>query len=170
MIKKAALCKNSLKPGHIANKCCAPPMCKKCNKHHNTLVHIEADPKMEGTKKVSKDVTYVAPSKQSEEVFLMTYRVEVMVPGGSVMQTRALLDCAVSTSLVTERLVKKLHLPRRRNNFKINGLNVHPRGTVSFKVAGVGGGGKQVKVEPSVFPKVTDDLPTFPVSPVEVPV
>ena len=28
-------------------------MCKKCNKQHHTLLHIEADSKMERTKKVS---------------------------------------------------------------------------------------------------------------------
>ena len=61
-VKKAALCKNCLKPGNIVNKCCAPPVCKKCNKHDHTLLHIEADPKMEGTK-VSQDVTNTAPSK-----------------------------------------------------------------------------------------------------------
>ena len=40
---------------------------------------------MEGTKKViSKEMTYVAPSKRSEEVFLMTCLVKVMIPDGSV--------------------------------------------------------------------------------------
>ena len=37
---------------------------------------------------------------------------------------------------------------------------------MGFKVAGVRGGGKQIKVEASVLPKVTAELPTIPVSPV----
>ena len=37
---------------------------------------------------------------------------------------------------------------------------------MKFKVAGVRGEGKPIKVEASVLPKVTDDLPTVPVSPV----
>ena len=37
---------------------------------------------------------------------------------------------------------------------------------MSFKVAGVRGGGKQIDVEAFVLPKVTADLPTIPVSPV----
>ena len=74
----------------------------------------------------------------------MTCRVEVMAPDGSFTQARALLDSPVSTLLITKRLAKNMHLPRRRNNFKTNGVvgfNVHPRRTVSFRVAGVGGGG-----------------------------
>ena len=62
---------------------------------------------------------------------MMTYRVDVMAHDGSVTQARALLDCAASTSLVMERLVKKLRLPWRRSNIKINGVagyNVHPKG------------------------------------------
>ena len=35
-----------------------------------------------------------------------------------------------------------------------------------FKVAGVGGGGKEIEAEASVVSKVTTDLPTIPVSPV----
>ena len=51
-----------------------------CHNYHHTLLHIEGDPKIEGTKKVSMDMTYAAPLKQSEKVLLMTCRVEVMAP------------------------------------------------------------------------------------------
>ena len=128
---------------------------------------MEDDPKMEMTKKVCKEVTYAVPSKRSEEVLLMISRVKVMASDGSIMQARALLDSLASTSLITDRLFKKLSLPRHRSNFQINGiagLNVHPRGTVSFNVAEMRGVGKQIEEEASVFPKVTEDLPTVPVS------
>ena len=88
----------------------------------------------------------------------MTCRVKVMASDGSVAQARALLDCAASTSLVTECLAQRLHLPRRHSNFTINGVagcSVRPKGTVSFKVAAVRGGRKQIEVEASVLPKVT---------------
>ena len=135
--------------------------------HHHT--HMETAPQTEGTNKVPKDITYAAPSKRSKEVLLMTCRVEDTAPDSSVTQSRALLDSAASTSLITERLADKLRLPRQRSNHKNNGLagfNVRPRGTVKFKVAGVRGGGKPIKVEASVLLKVTDDLPSGPVSPV----
>ena len=102
-------------------------------------------------------------------MLLTTYRVEVMAPDGSVTQARALLDCAASTSLITEHLAQQLRLPQRASNFTINGVanfSVCPRGTVNFKLTGVQRGGKQIEVEASVLPKVTADLPTIPVSPV----
>ena len=71
-VKKAALCKNCLKLGHIVSKSHAPPMCKKCTKHRHTLLHIKDDPFMEVKNNVCKDVTYVAASRKSEEVLLMT--------------------------------------------------------------------------------------------------
>ena len=71
-MKKAALCKNCLKPGHNASKGRKLPMCKKCNKYHLILLHMEIDPKTEGTNKVPKDVMYVAPLKGSKEVLLIT--------------------------------------------------------------------------------------------------
>ena len=73
---------------------------------------METAPKTEGTNKVPNDVTYAAPSKGSKEVLLMTCRVEVTAPDSTVTQARALLDCAASTSLITERLANKLRLPR----------------------------------------------------------
>ena len=85
---------------------------------------------------------------------------------GSVTQARVLLDCAASTSFVTEQLVQRLCLPLCYSNFTINGVagcSVSPKGTVSFKVAGVRDGGK---VEASVLPKVMANLSTIPVSPV----
>ena len=97
----------------------------------------------------------------------MTCQVKVTAPDGSIMQTRALLDCAALTSLITKRLVQHLQLPCCHSNFKINGVagtDVRPRGTVSFKVAGVRSGGRQIEVEASVLPKVTADLPMLPVS------
>ena len=168
LVMSNARCRNCLKSGHIASKCRAPPMCKKCHKQHHTLLHKGAGTKLQGGKEPSS-ASYTASSRESKEVLLMTCRVKVTASDGSVTQARALLDSAASTSLVTERLVRRLRLPRRYSNFTINGVagcSVRPKGTVSFKVAGVRGGGKQIEVEASVLPKVTADLPTIPVSPV----
>ena len=124
MVKKGALCKNCSKRRHIASKCCSPPMYKKGPKYQHTLlrIHVEVDLKTEETK-VSKDVCDLygmAPSKRGEEVLLITCGVEVMAPDAIVTQARALLDCAELTSLVMERLTKKLCPPWHPSNFTIN--------------------------------------------------
>ena len=169
IVKREARCKNCLKVGHRASRCRAPPMCKRCNKYHHALLHIEAEFKEEDTENVDRDVTYVAPSKGGEEVLLMTCRVKVITPDGTVTQARALLDSAASTSLITERFANKLRLPRRHSNRHIKGVggvNVRSKGAVKFKVAGVRGSGKQIEVDASILPQVTADLPTIPVCPV----
>ena len=169
VVKKDARCKNCLKTGHMASRCRAPPMCKRCRKYHHTLLHMEAVPKSED-EKVGKERTYTAhQSARGREVLLMTCNVKVITPDGSVKQARALLDSAASTSLISERLANQLKLPRRHSNFQVSGvagIAIHPKGTVRFKVAGVRDGGKQIEVEASVLPKVTADLPTVPVPPV----
>ena len=71
---------------------------------------------------------------------MMTCRVKAIAPDGLVMQVRALLNCVASTSLIAECLAQQPLLPRRHGNFIINivvGIDVYPRGTVNFKVAGV---------------------------------
>ena len=55
---------------------------------------------------------------------MLTCRVEVISPDGSVTQARALLDSSVS-------------IPRRARKLKINGVahfNFHPTGTAGFKL------------------------------------
>ena len=91
-----------------------------------------------------------------------------MAPDGSITQARALL-IARQRHRSLRNVWPKGYSSRRSSNFTIKGVagyDIRPRGTVSFKVAGVRGGGKQIEVEASVLPKVTADLPTIPVSPV----
>ena len=76
----------------------------------------------EGTNKVPKEITYVASSKGSKKMLLMTCRVDVTAPDGSVTQARVLLDCEALTSLIMERLANKLCLPRQRSNYNIKGI------------------------------------------------
>ena len=94
----------------------------------------------------------------------MTCWVEVMAPDGSVMQARALLHCAASTSLIMERLINKLCLPWSCSSLKINrvaGFNARPRGIVSFKVAGVRSGGNRLRWKPLSFPRSWTTYPQF---------
>ena len=37
IIRELRFCMNCLRKGHRAEKCRAPPMCKKCTNHHHTL-------------------------------------------------------------------------------------------------------------------------------------
>ena len=66
------------------------------------------------------------------------------------MQARALLDSMASMSLISEQLAQRLQLQRRRSNSTINGvegIHVHPRHIVNFKV-----GGSRSRQKPPSFP------------------
>ena len=60
-------------------------MCKKCTKHHNTLLHIDADylaqRKLEN--EVGKEETHVVALSVSKQVLLMTCKVKVTTADGS---------------------------------------------------------------------------------------
>ena len=66
-------------------------MYEKYLQYHHALLHINADLKTEVTEMVIKDMTFAAPSNQSEEVLIMTYQVEVTAADGSATLGRALL-------------------------------------------------------------------------------
>ena len=50
---------------------------------------------------------------------MMTCRVTVITPDGTVTQARALLDSTASTLLISEKLAKRLRLPHHQSNYKI---------------------------------------------------
>ena len=111
-------------------------------------------------------LTQLHQDEVNRNILLMTGRINIMAPDSSITQARALLDSAASISLITKCLAQQLRLPWHPTNFKINGVagfSVHPRGIVTFNIAGVrSGGGMKIEVEGSVLPKVTAVLPTIP--------
>ena len=53
---------------------------------------------------------------------MMTCQIMVMTSDGRVTKARALLDCASSTSFVTERLAQRLQLPRQSQCIQVAGI------------------------------------------------
>ena len=109
VLKTNGLCLNCLRPGHFVKDCVSAHRCKKCQKPHHTLLHIEAKegnaivapspPTNLSTTPVS---THAAVGIKSN-ILLMTCRIMVEAPHGSSVEARALLDSASSASFVSER-------------------------------------------------------------------
>ena len=98
-----------------------------------------------------------------------------MTSDGHMTKARALLDCASSTSFVTERLAQRLQLHRRRQRTQVAGIGgtehaLSSRSVVNFTVANLRSleigklFGPRWKVEAVVLPKVTTKLPLLPVA------
>ena len=173
VVRGNALCRNCLRPGHFAKQCPSSQRCKRCQKPHHSLLHIEPPPenqeKQQPNEQPKAHMSHVTRTTTVQHhVLLMTCRVLASGLDGSTTQARALLDSASSTSFVTEHLAQLLCLPRSRQVARIAGIGGmscssqhHP--IVRFTVARVDSTGESFGVKAMVLPKVTSELPTQPV-------
>ena len=192
--RKNQLCYNCLQPGHFKPQCKSDQTCTKCRRPHHTLLHDQFD-RDRGNRSSERAGRDRRPSSSSEVdgsshhtshlsspnpgaqrgALLMTCQIAIVTSDGSMTKARALLDCASSTSFVTERLAQRLRLPRRRQRAQIAGIGGDERAlsshsVVNFDIANSKSldlgriSGPQWKVEAVVLPKITTKLPTFPVS------
>ena len=182
IIKKASLCKNCLKPGHVASNCFKPPLCKKCNRYHHTLLHMDGDFKAKGDKTVEatkvatkeseeatgKEKCHLAAASRCEQVLLMTCKLKVISEDGSSTIARALIDPGSSASYVTERLAQLLRMPRTRRNALVDGIadsTTRTRGSVHFQVSGMNDDSEKVRVQAYVLKNICKSLPLHPILP-----
>ena len=98
----------------------------------------------------------------------MTCQVIVRGPNGSTAQARALLDSGSEASFITERLSRRLGLPRRRGPM-ITSIgettpHIRPKGLVNVQVTDTHQAGKVHSVQALVLPKITTSTPAQPVS------
>ena len=122
---------NCLNSGHFVKHCKSIHKCRKCQRPHHTLLHVEtqSNPSVRFSTSTeslkSSDptrVAYYTAVKLKSSSLLMTCRVLVTAPDESTIEARALLDNASSTSFVSERLVQSLCLPRTTQNVQVPGI------------------------------------------------
>ncbi|XP_073814297.1 uncharacterized protein [Musca autumnalis] len=146
--QKQKRCVNCLKAGH-SSKQCTTRCCTKCNKKHNTLLHLErkqgSTNKQDsrttlsagtGTKPAggvasvntescnNQEATALAAANKeqiSSYVVLSTAVVKIKVDEAEV-ECRALLDSGSQVNFITERLVKRLGISMQKSTININGI------------------------------------------------
>ena len=108
--KSYNLCVNCLHPGHFVKQCRSSNRCRKCQKSHHTLLHVDQsnDTPLSPTPSVS--LTSNTSPETTPGSLLMTCRVLLRGPDGSSIESRALLDSAFSISFVSERLAQALRI------------------------------------------------------------
>ena len=98
----------------------------------------------------------------------MTCRVGIRTFHGNTVQTRALLDPVSSTSFITECLARQLHLSRKQQFVKVDGIggitDKSSHSVVQLNVHPSNFGRKNITIEAVVLPKVTSKLPVHTVS------
>ena len=98
VLKDNNLCMNCLSSGHFVKQCKSVHKCRKCQKLHHTLLHV--DKQVEDKQAEDSHLEATVPShtavKLKASLLLMTCRVLVSTPDGSSFEARALLDNASS--------------------------------------------------------------------------
>ena len=122
-LKANNLCINCLRPGHFIKECKSLHRCRKCQKPHHTLLHLESKEEssnLPSTDLSVKSIACNAAADLNSNLLLMTCRILVDAPDGLSIEARAVLDFASSASFVSEYLVQTLCLPRSYRGAKIS--------------------------------------------------
>ena len=176
-LKKNSLCLNCFGSGHFVKQCRSIHKCRKCQRLHHTLLHVEPSENATSTPSdsslpsnnhppeliVSNTAVKLMPSS-----LLMTCRVLVFAPDGSSVGARALIDNGSTSSFISERLVQSLRLPRSQHKISVWGIagslkSSRVRSIANFQVSSTYSDGKKIDLTAIVLPKVTCDLPVSPV-------
>ena len=170
-LRRNNLCINCLNGRHSARDCKSSHRCKRCQRPHHTILHIEShhSDATSTASSTSPQVSSNAAVKLQSSSLLMTCRVRVKARDGSFVEARALLDNASSASFVSERLAQLLQLPRSPQSVRVYGIaGSSPRTPIqsvaSLRITPLYGSNMEMDLTAIVLPKVTCDLPVSPVS------
>ncbi|XP_055918357.1 uncharacterized protein LOC129950441 [Eupeodes corollae] len=115
---------------HSAIKCRSKLTCRKCNKRHNTVMHIEnsnhssndtaAHPIAGSSNQISHVSTYLG-SNSTSQILLATAKVKISTATGDFI-FRALIDQGSQVSFVTEYCVQTLELKKNPIHCVIDGI------------------------------------------------
>jgi hypothetical protein len=162
VLKVLNVCMNCLTAGHHVKDCKSIHRCRKCQKPHHTLLHMEDST-------TPNQVSSNTAIKLKPGCLLMTCRAVFTSSNGQSIEARCLLDNASSASFVSERVAQCLRLPRSFQSIHVSGVaglthDTPNRCISSFTISPLNNPQRQIDVTAIVVPKVTCDLPTHPVS------
>lgn len=128
--KKLKLCINCLRTNHLTENCKAK-LCRICNKPHNTLLHIDTEPKINlpstSTSESPAQFQQVSLTSQNlnkpDQVLLPTANIYIADSKGRLHICRALLDSGSQANFITEDLCNRLSLRRSNLDSVIYGIN-----------------------------------------------
>lgn len=173
-LKKNNLCLNCLGSGHFVKQCKSSHRCRKCQRPHHTLLHVETQgdsssaPAQSPPTPPTTQIVSNAAVKLRSSSLLMTCRVLVFAPDGSSIEARALLDNGSTSSFVSEHLVQSLGLSRSQSNVRVSGIagslaSSPVRSIANFQISSAHSNGRKIDLTAIVLPKVTCNLPVTPV-------
>lgn len=123
-ISKQRLCKNCFRGGHNAFQCQLRGSCQICKKKHNTLLHKFVPIPVTVESQPSTSAAPVSLSVVSTGQVLLCTALVNIVHNNNTYTARALLDTGSQSSLITDKLKKKLGIiGDLANATNISGIN-----------------------------------------------
>lgn len=124
--KEKKMCSLCLRSNHKTHECTCKFKCEKCQKNHNSVLHLEAAKKFDkgtktGTNIASSSIQSMMASNQVS-VLLATAIINVYGIHGLPISLRALIDQGSQSAFITENAVQMLSLPRKRIQATITGI------------------------------------------------
>jgi len=175
-VKRLKLCFNCLRKGHTSTEC-KSGHCRKCDKSHNTLLHIDTSiqsntPREETTASqksdtqvqptVSNSVVNHAVSNDNAHKILATAVVYITDKNGKERECVALLDGGSQSNFMTTSLCQCLNLTAVRVNIPVIGINQNKTNAIKSVVTTIKSKHNPYKATLSflLLPRITDDLPS----------
>lgn len=126
-LKSNRICMNCLSPNHsnhFMKRYKSLHRCKRCQKPHHTLLHVESTPSVSSTPLTVTPQSDIISSNTAISLksnwLLVTCRVLVSTPDGTSVEAQALLDA--SASFTSECLAQSFCLPHANQNARISGI------------------------------------------------
>jgi len=179
ILTKHGRCYNCL-GAHRVSDCRSTKRCTKCGRKHHTTIHkqtsLDKENHIDSTKATAPQET-VAKAGSSQVlhlntnsdhatscVLLATAQVVIINQKGSTLQIRALIDQGSEVTLITERVVQTLKLPRSQSWIPLVGVGGHSscktRGFTSFKMSAIYENAEQLELSAHILTMLTNAIPS----------
>ncbi|XP_067205334.1 uncharacterized protein [Linepithema humile] len=177
IITKNKLCYNCL-GNHRVSACRVTKRCQKCGHKHHTSIHQKNNAnyaassytksKDSPAKEVSSNETHVLHSIKNNSInscaLLATAQIVVIANNGENIKARALIDQGSEISLISERLVQLLYLPRSSSSISLIGVGRKKanktNGTTRFTLRSRHDINNEISISAHILPKLTSSIPT----------
>lgn len=174
VVREAKLCFNCLSDNHLSSVCKSKYSCSRCNRRHNTLLHINergnnndnnstrdiqngkaSTPSTSQTQSISMSATVL-----SSHVFLATAVVMITDNKGKAHKFRAVLDSGSQLNFVSKHLQNTLRLPGKKTILSVCGVGKSQLQTTSKVDIQVLSHTSSFKINLScqVLPSIVNDL------------
>ena len=168
-IQSRKLCSNCLAVGHTTEACKSTYRCRDCGLNHHTTLH----PPTPTSAAPPPSVTVNSATIQQDpiqESLMMTAQVLLTGPQGHTVKARAFIDPGAAMSLISSKVAQRLKLPLAKTQLQFSAVLATPCKSVKhitdLSISPLQGG-PSVAVRAAVVPKVTGDIPSKEIDPVD---